>query len=57
MQIIDFGLIKDTFLEDSKKFVGGKNASLGNMIKDLNQLDINVPNGFAITTNFYYSFI
>ena len=48
MQIIDFGLIKDTLLEDSKKFVGGKNASLGNMIKDLNQLDINVPNGFAI---------
>ncbi len=57
MQIIDFGLIKDTFSEDSKKFVGGKNASLGNMIKDLNQLDIKVPNGFAITTDFYYSFI
>lgn len=37
--------------------VGGKNASLGEMIRNLNQQDIKVPNGFAITTEAYRAFI
>ena len=30
-------------------FVGGKNASLGEMIQGLSNADIHVPNGFATT--------
>lgn len=37
--------------------VGGKNASLGTMIQYMNELDINIPNGFIITTNVYDEFI
>ncbi len=33
--------------------VGGKNASLGEMIQELGDEGINVPNGFAITANAY----
>ena len=32
---------------------GGKNASLGEMYRELSPLGINVPNGFAITANAY----
>ena len=37
--------------------VGGKNASLGEMFCQLTEKGINVPNGFAITVNFYWNFI
>ena len=33
--------------------VGGKNASLGEMIKNLSTLDIKVPSGFVITVEGY----
>jgi len=37
--------------------VGGKNASLGEMIQNVESLNIRIPNGFAITTKAYYEFI
>lgn len=37
--------------------VGGKNASLGQMIQNIDSLDIKVPGGFAITTTAYHDFI
>jgi pyruvate,water dikinase len=37
--------------------VGGKNASLGEMLQNLKSLNIKVPNGFAVTTQAYYDFI
>jgi pyruvate,water dikinase len=37
--------------------VGGKNASLGEMIQNLKSLNIKVPGGFAITTDAYFDFI
>lgn len=37
--------------------VGGKNASLGEMIKNLSPLGIRVPDGFAITADAFYSFL
>ena len=37
--------------------VGGKNASLGEMLQNIKSLGIKVPNGFAITTDAYHDFI
>lgn len=37
--------------------VGGKNASLGEMINHLTQIGIKVPEGFAITTDAYFYFL
>ena len=37
--------------------VGGKNASLGEMIRHLEALDIHVPGGFAITAQAYRAFL
>jgi pyruvate,water dikinase len=37
--------------------VGGKNASLGEMIGNLSERGINVPNGFAVTTHAFLEFI
>jgi len=37
--------------------VGGKNASLGEMRKELTQRGVNVPNGFAVTVNAYHTFL
>lgn len=37
--------------------VGGKNASLGEMIKYLSPKGINVPDGFAVTADAYWHFI
>jgi len=39
--------------KDDIEIVGGKNASLGEMIKNLSKLDIKVPGGFATTLNAY----
>lgn len=38
-------------------FVGGKNASLGEMITSLSSLGVEVPNGFAITVDAYSEFL
>ena len=37
--------------------VGGKNASLGTMMQNLNALNVKIPNGFVITTKSYDEFI
>jgi len=37
--------------------VGGKNASLGQMINELSNKGIRVPNGFAITTQAYWHYL
>jgi len=37
--------------------VGGKNASLGEMIQNLSPLGVEVPDGFAITVDAYNYFI
>src|SRR6186713_613474 len=37
--------------------VGGKNASLGEMIDALQRLDVAVPDGFAITVDAYTAFL
>lgn len=37
--------------------VGGKNASLGEMISNLEEVGIKVPDGFATTANAYHAFI
>ena len=46
----------DISLNDIDK-VGGKNASLGEMINNLSTLGINVPDGFATTSEAYKLFI
>ena len=37
--------------------VGGKNASLGEMIQNLSELGVNIPNGFVITVAAYRDFL
>ena len=37
--------------------VGGKNASLGEMIRNLSSLGVNVPYGFVVSSKVYYEFI
>ena len=43
-------------LEDIN-LVGGKNASLGEMIRNLSGSGVEIPNGFAITTLTYDNFL
>jgi pyruvate,water dikinase len=38
-------------------FVGGKNASLGEMLQHLSPLGINIPDGFVITVHAYKTFL
>ena len=38
-------------------FVGGKNASLGEMFSELSKKEINIPNGFASTSKAYWYFL
>jgi len=48
------------FEEVSKKdipLVGGKNASLGEMISQLSSKGVNIPDGFALTTDTYWHFL
>jgi len=47
---------KDLSLKDIPK-VGGKNASLGEMLANLKKLEILVPEGFALTTQAYHHFL
>ncbi|NLR58673.1 phosphoenolpyruvate synthase [Chitinophaga polysaccharea] len=42
---------------DAIALVGGKSASLGEMIANLSKAGVAVPSGFAITTNAYYEFM
>ena len=51
--IVDLSEIKLNDLES----VGGKNASLGEMIQNLTKLGINIPGGFALKVNAYWEFI
>src|ERR1051326_3270743 len=39
------------------ELVGGKNASLGEMLQHLSKIGINIPNGFVITVNAFNQFI
>ena len=39
------------------ELVGGKNASLGEMIQNLTDLGVEIPSGFAITVDAYLDFI
>lgn len=48
--------LSDLTLEDLPH-VGGKNASLGEMIQNLSSQNINVPNGFAVTVDAFDEFI
>ena len=51
--IVDLTQVKLSNLE----LVGGKNASLGEMIQNLSKLGVNIPGGFAITVEAYWEFI
>ena len=42
---------------DDVNLVGGKNASLGEMITELTPKGINVPGGFAVTSTGYWKYI
>jgi pyruvate,water dikinase len=53
MNTIDFSSIKLKDLD----LVGGKNASLGEMIRNLSELGLKIPGGFAVTVNAYRMFI
>ncbi|MEY2853395.1 MAG: hypothetical protein RL030_527, partial [Pseudomonadota bacterium] len=41
---------------DDVAHVGGKNASLGEMLRSLSQLGVDVPDGFATTADAYRAF-
>ncbi|MEE2700355.1 MAG: phosphoenolpyruvate synthase [Bacteroidota bacterium] len=51
--IVDLSNIQLSDLE----LVGGKNASLGEMIQNLGKLGVNIPGGFALTVDAYWEFI
>lgn len=53
----DFVLWFDDLSSDDLPRVGGKNASLGEMVKQLKKKDIRVPDGFATTTRAYWLFL
>ncbi|BAV07566.1 phosphoenolpyruvate synthase [Filimonas lacunae] len=48
--------LKDVGINDIAT-VGGKNASLGEMLRNLSGLGIQIPQGFVITVDAYYQFI
>ena len=48
--------LEDVRLSDLN-LVGGKNASLGEMIQNLSNLGVDIPSGFAITVDAYWDFI
>ncbi len=53
MYTIDLSKVKLSDLD----LVGGKNASLGEMIQNLESLGVNIPGGFALTVKGYWEFI
>ncbi|MGK0188573.1 MAG: pyruvate,water dikinase [Verrucomicrobiales bacterium] len=54
---IDRVLWLETLTIDDIAIVGGKTASLGEMIRNLKEKDIKIPTGFAITADAYREFI
>lgn len=54
---MDYILRFDQISAQDLPLVGGKNASLGEMIRNLHALQINVPDGFATTTKAYHYFL
>ena len=42
---------------DDVPLVGGKNASLGEMYRELSKQGVQVPNGFAVTAEAYRAFL
>lgn len=48
--------LNEVGMEDIE-LVGGKNASLGEMIKNLSPLGIKVPMGFVVTSKAYWHFV
>ena len=48
--------LKETNI-DEVHLVGGKNASLGEMIQNLSSLGIKIPNGFVITADGYDTYM
>lgn len=48
--------LNEVGMEDIE-FVGGKNASLGEMIKGLSSLGIKIPMGFVVTSEAYWHFV
>lgn len=53
----DYILWFDQLSKDDVGIVGGKNASLGEMINHLSRAGVNVPGGFATTTHAYRDFL
>ena len=53
----EFVLWFDEIDNDDVAFVGGKNASLGEMYSELAVQGIKVPNGFVVTAHAYRTFI
>jgi pyruvate,water dikinase len=51
--IVDLSEVQLSDLE----LVGGKNASLGEMIQNLGELGVSIPGGFALTIDAYWEFI
>ncbi|MEJ0055647.1 MAG: phosphoenolpyruvate synthase [Bacteroidota bacterium] len=49
-------LLSEVSLENLP-LVGGKSASLGEMIRNLSSLGINIPSGFAITVKAYWEYL
>jgi pyruvate, water dikinase len=47
----------DTLGNSDVPIVGGKNASLGEMVRELKQSGIQVPDGFATTAEAYWEFV
>ena len=47
---------KELGIEDVP-LVGGKNASLGEMYRNLTKKGVNIPNGFAVTATAYHYFL
>ena len=47
----------DQLTKNDVGIVGGKNASLGEMISHLSKMGVNVPGGFATTTHAYRDFL
>ncbi len=47
----------DTLSVDDTSIVGGKNSSLGEMIRDLKTKGVRIPNGYATTADAYRKFV
>src|SRR5512143_3003705 len=48
--------LKDITIDDGA-YVGGKNASLGEMYRELATCGVKIPNGFAVTAKAYWDMV